>query len=243
MSKVKILVVEDEIITSMQISDLLDELGYDVIETVTNYESAVDSLVNKKPDLALLDIELEGEKSGIDIAHFIKENINIPYIFLTTKSDFRTIDSAKRLNPSAYLMKPFVSNDLYSSIEIALYNFNSSIQKLEENSHTKSWVSDSIFVKENKLFYKVKLTDILFAKSEHIYVELNTDSGKTFLIRSSLQSFIEDLPSNFFRVHRSYVVNLDQLESINSFYVKIKDQKIPIGKNYRDELMKKIKIK
>ena len=243
MSKIKILVVEDEAVTSMLITDYLESLGYDVIEPVTNYEDAVEALINNEPDIAVLDIELEGEKSGIDLAAYIKENINIPFIFLTTKSDPRTIDHAKRLNPPAYLMKPFNSEDLYASIEIALYNFHPSKQKIENNYPIKSLLKKSIFIKDNNLFHKIHLTDILYAKSEHVYVELFTNSGRKFLIRSSMGKFFEDLPINFFRVHRSYTVNLDHLDSINSLYIIIKGQQIPIGKNYRDQLMALINIK
>ncbi|MCF8240128.1 MAG: response regulator [Melioribacteraceae bacterium] len=243
MSKIKILVVEDEAVTSMQITNSLETLGYNVLEPVTNYEDAVKSLINNEPDIAILDIELEGEKSGIDLAAYIKENISIPFIFLTTKSDPRTIDHAKRLNPPAYLMKPFSSEDLYASIEIALYNFHPSKQKLEHNYPIKSLLKKSIFIKDNNLFHKINLTDILYAKSDHVYVELFTNSGKSFLIRTSMGRFFEDLPENFFRVHRSYTINLNHLDSINSLYTIIKGKQIPIGKNYRDRLMTLINIK
>lgn len=93
------------------------------------------------------------------------------------------------------------------------------------------------------MFHKVKFSEILFAKSEHVYVELYTESGKKHLIRSSLSNFLENMPNVFFRVHRSYAINLDHLESINALYIIIKEHQIPIGKMYRDQLMQLIEIK
>ena len=242
MNKIKVLVVEDEAITAMQVYDILDELGYNVIEPVTNYEDAVEILLKEKPDIALLDIKLEGERSGIDIADYIKKNFDIPYIFLTSKADPRTLDQVKQLNPPAYLMKPFNHDDLYTSIELVLYNYhttNNFSKKVDVKSNLNK---DAFFVKDNNSFHKILFSEILYAKSEHVYIEVYTKSGKQYLIRNSMNNFTENLPSNFLRVHRSYTINLDHIKRISPVHVFIENYKIPIGKNYRDQLMKVIGI-
>ncbi len=241
MSAIKVLVVEDEIVVSMLIEDLLSELGYDVLEASSTYEMAINSLDNDKPDIALLDIELASEKTGIDVAQYIVEHIHIPFIFLTSKADPRTVNRVKQLNPPAYLVKPFTQEALYASIELALFNFKPLNNPEEERQNVI--IKDSFFVKGTNRFHKVKLSEILFAKSDHVYVQVYTNDGKCHLIRSSMNSFIEDLPINFFRVHRSYTVNLDHLKAINSTCLFINDHEIPIGANYRSLVMQQINVK
>lgn len=241
MSKVKILIVEDELLVAMSIQETLTDIGYEVIQPVTNYDDAVYLIKNEQPDIALLDIALNGEKSGIDLAEYINDKIQIPFIFLTSKSDARTLNLAKKHHPNAYLTKPFNQTDLFTAIELAIYNYKS-LHCNESKKAEKNLFKDAIFVKDNQLFHKVKFTDILYAKSEHVYVELYTLEGKKHLVRTSMNRFFEDLPENFFRVHRSYTVNLDHLETINSLFIIIKGIQIPVGKIYRTQLMERIEI-
>jgi len=241
MARVKILVVEDEIVIADSICDTLEDLGYAPMEVAINYTEALAALEEELPDLAMLDIQLAGSKDGIDLAWKIKEDYNIPFIFLTSNADKGTIDRAKLLSPPAYLVKPFNKDDLYTSIELALFNFSNKEEQEEENQKP-TIIKDAIFVKDKHLFHKVRFDDILYAKSEHVYVELYTKSGKKHLIRTTMNAFSEGLPENFFRTHRSYTVNLNHLDTINSANVFINGTEIPIGKNYRDELMQRIQI-
>ena len=241
MSKVKILVVEDEIVIADNICSILEELGYEVLEPVINYTEALEALEEETPDLIMLDIQLAGSKDGIDLAWKVKEDYNLPFIFLTSNADPRTVERAKKLTPPAYLVKPFNRDDLYTSIEMALYNYGPE-RKQEAEEKPPVVIKDALFVKDKHLFHKVKFSDILFVKSEHVYVELYTTSGKNHLIRTTMNTFSERLPENFFRAHRSYTVNLDHLETINSLFVIIGEHQIPIGKNYRDQLMEMIRI-
>ena len=237
------MIVEDEMVVSMMISDMLEELGYNVIEPVSNYDDAIISLKNSKPDIVLLDIQLEGSKSGIDLAYYIKSKLNLPFIFLTSQSDSRTVESAKILNPNAYLLKPFTKDDLYTSIELAIHNFGNIIFQEDSSDLKNVIIKDAFFVKSNNLFHKVKFTEKNYKKSDHVYVEIYTKNRDVHLIRSSMNDFCESIPANFFKVHRSYTVNLDHLDSINSLYVLIENHKIPIGVNYRQQLLQQISIK
>ncbi|MBI9059943.1 MAG: response regulator [Labilibaculum sp.] len=239
MSKVKILVVEDEIIIADNICNILENLGYEVLEPAINYTEAIETIENEKPDLAILDIQLAGKKDGVDLAWTIKEDYDIPFIFLTSNADPATIEKAKKADPPAYLVKPFNKDDLYTSIEIALYNFNKNNKGSKEENVI---VKDALFFKSKNVFLKIKFTDILFLKSDHVYVEIYNTKGKYLVHRGSISSLIEKLPDNFYRTHRSYVINLDFLESINNQTVVIEGVEIPIGKNYRNDLINRINI-
>ncbi|HCQ15518.1 MAG TPA: DNA-binding response regulator, partial [Cryomorphaceae bacterium] len=82
MSKVRILIVENEAVIAMNIFDILEDLGYDVLEPATTYVEALDMLKSDQPDLAILDIRLSGTKTGIDLAHHINDEYELPFIFL-----------------------------------------------------------------------------------------------------------------------------------------------------------------
>lgn len=241
MSKVKILVVEDEIVIADNICMILEDLGYELLEPAIDYEEALETIENERPDIAILDIQLGGRKDGIDLAWKIKEDFDFPFIFLTSNADAMTVERAKKVTPPAYLVKPFNKDDLYTSVELALHNYAES----KGNQRSKDedlLIKDAIFVKDKNLFHKIKLDKIGFLKSDHVYVEVHTTDKKRHLIRGSLTDLSDRLPRNFYRTHRSFTINVDHMEAINSAYVVINEEQIPIGKNYRDELLKKLRV-
>lgn len=241
MGKVKILVVEDEVVIADNICMILEDLGYELLEPAINYEEALETIISEQPDIAILDIQLGGKRDGIDLAWKIKEDLDFPFIFLTSNADAMTVERAKKLNPPAYLVKPFNKDDLYTSIELALYNFEQN-RNIAKNKDENLLIKDAIFVKEKNLYYKVQLEDIAYLKSDHVYVELFTDEGRKYLIRGSLTDLSERLPKYFYRVHRSYTVNIQKMDAINSSYIIINNLEVPISKNYRDDLMKVIRL-
>lgn len=243
MSKLKILIVEDEIVIADNIARILENLGYDVLEPAINYSEALETVEEELPDLCILDIQLAGSKDGVDLAWKLKEDYDLPFIFLTSNADPRTVERAKKLKPPAYLVKPFNRDDLYTSIEMALYNHQEARPSSDSTKKEQIRIKDALFVKDKDLFHKVPFADILFAKSEHVYVELYTSDNKKHLVRSTMNDFLESLPESFFRTHRSYAVNLDHLEAINSLNVHIGEHRIPIGKTYREELLRAVQLK
>lgn len=246
MGKIKILVVEDELIIADNICEILEELGYEVLEPAVSYTEALEILAEEKPDLALLDIQLAGRRDGIDLAWKIRDNYDIPFIFLTSNADAATVERAKKVSPPAYLLKPFNKNDLYTSIEIALYNYSENKEgRVTEKEETKAVedivLKDALFIKHKQSFEKVKFEDILFLKSEHVYVNVVT-VHQQYLIRGSLSKLIKRVPNYFFKIHRSYIVNLNAIDSISFINLKIGKHELPFGKGYRAELLNKIDI-
>ncbi|AXG69342.1 putative transcriptional regulatory protein pdtaR [Kordia sp. SMS9] len=239
MSKVKIVVVEDEIIIADNICDTLEDLGYEALEPAINYTEAIELIEAEKPDLAILDIQLSGRKTGIDIAEKIRKDYDFPFIFLTSNSDPLTVSQAKKVMPPAYLVKPFTKDELYTSIEIALYNYS---KRIGEVNDEELIIKDAFFIKEKNVFIKLKFEDILFIKSEHVYAEIQLKNNQKHLIRGNLNKIITKLNKKFVRVHRSYIVNLDYLEQIDQSNIMILNNNIPIGKKYKDDLLQKINL-
>jgi len=121
--KLKILIVEDEVLIAKHIEDALSENGFFPVGIAHDSETALDYLNNRNPDFVVLDINIDGSRDGIDVAHIIKDNYDVPFMFLTALSDMNTLDRAKKANPCGYIVKPFKTRDLVSSITIGLYNY------------------------------------------------------------------------------------------------------------------------
>jgi len=124
MSKIKILVVEDEIIIAMEIADRLSSMGYDVLRIVANGEMAINVVMQDKPDLILMDIMIQGDMDGIDTATKIRKFSDVPVIYLTANADEATLQRAKVSDAFGYLIKPFEEKELNTTIEMALYKHN-----------------------------------------------------------------------------------------------------------------------
>ena len=239
MSKVRILVVEDEMIIADDICGALDNLGYEALEPAINYTEAILRIEEEKPDIAILDIHLSGKKTGIDIARKIRESYKFPFIFLTSNSDAFTVNQAKEVMPPAYLVKPFSKDELYTSIEIALHNFSKKIGEVDTENLI---IKDSLFVKDKGFYSKIHFDDILYLKSSHVYIEIVLKSNNKMVIRTSLNDILEKLNDSFVRVHRGFIINTKYLSQITQTSVKILNEELPIGKKYKEDIVKRINL-
>lgn len=247
--KTKILVVEDEAIVAKDISVCLEKIGYEVVATFSKGEKALTFLENNTPDLVLMDIMLAGDISGIDASARIKKDYDIPVVFLTAYADEKTISRAKITEPYGYIIKPFKEIDLRTSIEMALYKFKKEKEKLagiETSGFNKpSPIStEYIYVKSNSKLVKVQNSNILFVEALKDYVIIYTNSDR-FTIHSTMKDIEKKLPAEtFMRVHRSYILNLKKIKSLDSSLVVLEEteKKIPIGGSYKDQLFKKLNL-
>jgi len=138
--KVKVLVVEDESIVGIDLKQTLIKLNYQVLDVVRTGEDAIKRAIEKKPDVILMDIMLGGKITGIEAVHKIKEEIDIPVIYLTAYADEKTIQSAKLTDPFGYLLKPYEERSLHSSIEMALYKHETNLKLKESEERYRALV-------------------------------------------------------------------------------------------------------
>lgn len=120
----KILIVEDEVFVADLLSQILVKIGYELTEHASSYEEAIQKFGDSIFDLVLLDITLGGDKTGIDVANFIRLKSDVPYIYLSSHADSETLEMAKKTMPYAYLVKPFNQNDVFAAIEVAFNNYD-----------------------------------------------------------------------------------------------------------------------
>ncbi|MBN2416471.1 response regulator [bacterium] len=137
MSDTSVLVVEDERLVAEDIKTRLQDLGYRVHDIVDSGQKAVDILEQSLPDLILMDIILHGDLDGIQTAELIKSRHDIPIVYLTSHADQQTLRRVKDSQPSGYIIKPFIDEELYVVIETALYK-NRMDAELRER---KAWLS------------------------------------------------------------------------------------------------------
>lgn len=185
--KLKILIVEDEVLIAKHIEDALLDNNFMPIGIAHDSETALDYIKNRTPDFVILDINIDGQKDGIDIANIIKENYDIPFMFLTALSDLDTLERAKKVNPCGYIVKPFKSRDLISNITIGLYNFEFKKQnnQLSLDSVNKLAV-DNLSQKEFEILLDITegFTNAQIAKKQ--FVSLSTVKFHTANIYSKL---------------------------------------------------------
>lgn len=122
MSDLRILIVEDEPLIAADIAASIEEMDFIATGIAFSVDTALEELKNNTPDIVLLDIQLNKGQEGIEIAQVINEKYGLPFIYLTSFSDKRTLQDAKTTEPYGYVVKPFNEAGLYAAIEIALYN-------------------------------------------------------------------------------------------------------------------------
>src|SRR4029453_13885982 len=121
MDRVRMLVVEDERIVSMDLQRRLKAMGYEIAGAAVSGEEAIEKAEALRPDMVLMDIMLDGELDGIQAAEIIREKFKLPVIYLTAYADTATLERAKITEPFGYILKPFEERELHGHIEIALY--------------------------------------------------------------------------------------------------------------------------
>jgi len=121
MEGVRLLIVEDERITAEDLRDILTDLGYHVINVVSNGAAAISEVEQETPDLVLMDIRIQGDLDGTETARILRERFDTPVVFLTAHSDEDTLARAKAAEPLGYIVKPFQETELRATIEMALH--------------------------------------------------------------------------------------------------------------------------
>jgi len=250
MSKINVLVVEDESIVSKDLQHSLRKLGYNVVGVASNGEKAIELAGLKKPNIILMDIMLKGDMNGIEAAEKIKELYSVPIVFLTAYSDESTLSKAKITEPYGYILKPFKEIDLHTTIEMAVYKHGKEQEIVKERNLLYSLVENKeasggyIFVKANSKLIKLNSSDIFFIEALKDYVVIHTENVR-YTIHSTMKDIDKKLTKDeFLRVHRSYIVRLDKIATIEypNLTLEKVDKIIPIGGSYRDNLNDKINL-
>lgn len=237
----KIIIVEDDPVIAADLETIITDAGFSVIGINHDPITAKKDIEIKKPDLVLLDINLNHELDGIDLATLIHQSA-ISYMFITAFTDQQTLNRLKGLNPLGYVIKPFNEKDIVVALTLAKNQMHSDLPVSVVNDKLKS-KEDFIFVKtKNNSTVKINFNDVLFLEAYDNYSFIHTAKEK-HLVNYTLKELEHKInETGFARVHRSYIVNVIHVEAIKDGDLIIKNHVIPIGKSYKDDVNKRFPV-
>lgn len=256
-----ILIVEDEPILYERLRRFLVKENCNVAEYTKSYNEAIAQLKTKTPDLVLLDINLQGEKDGIDLGEELYKTYKIPFIYVTDFADDVTFKRALRTNPNIFEVKTKPQLDtahLLRSIKTVLQQ-----QKTTETFSAEGIMAYVDYLDKIKLYGKnevtrvpLNFTDITFITTEAIkhsaqkyepirnnYVRIETLENKRFYYKSSLKNILNLVPYHFIRINESTIVNLLSKSfngRINGTKLSINKQQFSIKETYSKEVKKRL---
>lgn len=242
MEKIKILIIEDEMITATDLKEILQKRGHKVTGIAKNYYETSTMIAHERPDLALVDIKLRNSThNGIEIAETLLRNQEIPCIFLTSQSDMQTFDQARVTGPKAYLTKPFRENELIFQIELVFEQFLAQASSVSNPS-----ISDVIYVFIENAHFRIDKKEIVAIEADNAYIKIFArDLPKPMLVTMNLKRFSGYLNTpNFFRLSRKHLINLNYLQKFDNDRIWLNglEQSLPIPQNGKKELMSKLAV-
>lgn len=220
--KFKVLIVEDEVLISEHIKRVVEKSGFRPLDICEDYEEAMKLLQYETPDLAFLDIRMNGVDEGVEVAKHLR-TLNIPFVFITSFSDKETLQNAVMQQPLGYILKPFTNTEIQEYLAV-----------LE-----KAVIGGEITVGNVNNKERISIDEIMWVKSENVYVELHC-TEKKHVHRSKLTTIHEMLPTNqFVRTSQSHIVNLNYVKSISSEFITLENETIPLSKKYKKVVFEK----
>jgi len=194
---------------------------------------AFNFLKTEDVDLVFLDIEMP-EMSGIELLKNLEKHPLI--IFITANKEYAL--QAFELNVADYILKPVNLSRFMAAVSRAKELFDNRNQKLELNENDK----DYIFVRSNSQLVKIKINDILYVQALGDYVNIFTSTSRN-TVHITLKGLEEKLPAKkFYRLHRSYLIAIDQIDKVEEGTAYIGKHPIPIGEQFKKELLKKLNL-
>jgi CheY-like chemotaxis protein len=221
---IDILIIEDEALIAETIRMQLEDFGYNICNVCYKYETAIQAIEKANYDLVITDINLGNgidDKSGLTLMNEMKRIKKCPFIFLTAFSDRDTLKKATSLYPSAYLVKPVNTANLFAAIQLAVENYQNT-KSPEYDTNDQESVPDYFFVKSGTKLVKVFWNDVYYMESVKNYVRIkSTSHNSDLLIRASLQQFLKStLPENFrklfVKINRSTAIAKSIILKINT---------------------------
>lgn len=233
--KMKCIIVDDEPMLRQHIAEMTEQIDFlDLVETFPSALAATSRLQQGDIDLIFLDINMP-YLNGID---FLDSLDNPPLcIFITAYSEYAL--EGFRLQAVDYLLKPIIFQRFYQASTKAYQLFVQRNKPLQESSPN----DNMLFVRQGDAFVKISWTDILYAESMQNYTKLHFKE-RTITIHQTMLALEEALPSNhFFRIHKSYLVNVNHIDIITGGRVYIQEQELPISRTKREELLQNVVFK
>jgi DNA-binding LytR/AlgR family response regulator len=227
---IKCIVIEDEPLALKKLISFIDKIEYlKISKTFDNAIEAISYLRSNTVDIIFLDIQME-DFSGIQFLETIKQR---PKVIITTAYDKYALKGYE-LDVADYLLKPITFERFVQAVEKVFNNLSLNFVKPS---------NDFIFVKTEYRHEKIKISDILFIEGKSEYLRIVTKDKKIMTLQN-FKTMQDLLPEDLFvRVHKSFIVAIDKIESIERNRIKIKDLNIPISETYKEDFYNKLGIR
>lgn len=241
--EIHVILIEDDVLWQQALTQSLTDFGFTVAGAASSFETGVALLNNTNFDIALLDIDLNGKATGIELGKMLHNLYKKPFIFITGSSEKHSLTQAADTNPSGYLTKPFNPASLFVTIHGAIANY-SNINIPVPNTNN----DDSFFVKQGSAYKKIDWKNVLSLTSEKNYTAIyNSVDAKTYYIRSTLPKTLKfiiptHLQKQFVQVNRAQAVNLQFIDSITGKEVFTNLQSFLVTDNFENELKQKLQL-
>lgn len=229
MSVLKCLIVDDEPIARQIIESYIQELpNFELVGSCKNAFEVMEFLQNETVDILFLDINMP-KLSGISLLKTLQQK---PEVIITTAYSEYAVEGFE-LSVTDYLLKPFSIERFIQAVQkVQQKKISNPVKEIIKEVTVKEQEQEAVFVKSDKKLIKLNFDDIQYVEAYGNYVKIFTDT--MILTPHTLSDFLDKLPSNFLRIHKSYVVNFSRLKLIDgNQFVLSKEIKLPIGKSYR----------
>lgn len=228
--KLKCLIVDDEHLARKLLEDYLGKMtGVELVGVCKNAMEAMQVIRDKEVDLMFLDIQMP-DLTGLDLLRTMK--VRPAVIFTTAYSEYAL--QGYELDVVDYLLKPISFERFVQAVNKA-----SELISLRQKAETKSNETDHLIVKADHKLVRIKLEDILYIEGLREYVSIYTKEKRVITLEA-MKNLEDILPANkFLRTHRSYIVSINHAEAMNGNNVEINGKLIPVGKTYRDEVLRR----
>jgi DNA-binding LytR/AlgR family response regulator len=239
---ISVFILEDEPLWAKQLEVSLERIGFDIAGLYRTIDEALMALPKTHFDVALLDINVKGLNSGIELGKIIQSVYNKPIIFITASIDQETSADALTAHPSAYLVKPVNDTSLFVAIQ-------QSLRAATQTPGTET-LNDGeyFFVKTGARYTRIAWKDILclFAEQKYVGIMLQNDHP-IYYLRSSLQKFQQSLipaayKPDFVQISRSEIVNINCVFELSGSVIKTAKKDFEVSEGFLPELKKQLRI-
>lgn len=237
--KINCIAIDDEPLALKQLVNYINKTPFlNLIDSFNSALKAIDLINTSKIDLIFLDIQMP-DLTGIEFAKIINKDKKI--IFTTAYQQFAL--EGFKVEAVDYLLKPFNYEEFLTASNKAFRYFGL-LQKAENKDVNNSYEENYLFVKSEYKIKKIIYDEILYIEGLKDYVKIYIENQKPIMSLISMKSLEEKLPDNkFIRIHRSYIVNTDKINTIERSRIVFGEKYIPISDGYKDVFQKFINKK
>ena len=240
-SPLKILIIEDDLSFALELEMMIKEIGYQVIGRVDHSALALEFIYTESPDLILMDIDIKGKLSGLEIGAKI-QHLKIPILFITSFGDDAHYKEAQKSYMLGYMVKPIEKYSLRTAITLAIQSLM--FQESTEEKVNNFYLKDFFFFKKKNIYHKIPVKEVLFFEADDKYCTAKMKNNNEFILRQTMNHLEEFLQKDlFFRIHRKYIVNLSLVDSVDvqNGKVSIQNMVLPISRINRKIFFTRVK--